>query len=180
MFRFDSLAWGALIAFSEPTIRQWARPTPQRVALISAAAFALVTVAISTGSFSRDGLVTTSIGHTLLAIASAGLIALCVANHPISTALAVPALQAVGRVSYGVYLFHPLTMAVVDSAFQLAGLSLPRLTGAVALDGALQVAIVTAAAVGVAMVSFYWFEQPLMTWKPPVSWWRRPVPTGDA
>jgi peptidoglycan/LPS O-acetylase OafA/YrhL len=177
VFRFDSLAWGALLAFAEPAIRGWTPTVQRRVGLIALACALVATGFIARGLFWRDAFVVVSIGHTMLAVASAGLIALCLAGHSITTPLSVAPLRAVGRVSYGFYLFHPLTLALTDTIAAAAGLNLGALTSIEELDGALRVLIVGAVAFGVAIASFHWFERPLMTWRPSWPLVRRPAPS---
>jgi peptidoglycan/LPS O-acetylase OafA/YrhL len=104
-----------------------------------------------------------SIGHSLLAFGTAFAIRGTLdARSGVAQLLASRPMQGIGRVSYGLYLYHPMAMAVTGTVLAKLGLTLSALTGHEMADGFAQLIIVSVAALGVAAVSHRWYEQPLL------------------
>ncbi|HEX3693875.1 MAG TPA: acyltransferase [Polyangia bacterium] len=114
--RADALAMGGLVALALRRA-EWRAAIERR--LPRATAWTLAALALASRIFARKQLVTQTIGYSVLAWAGALLIAWVVLNSSRSAGgpatavgrrlrrmLDFPALRAIGRVSYGMYLFH--------------------------------------------------------------------------
>ena len=131
--RLDSLAFGALAAVllrsrRGPALRALFR---SRAAVAASLALLLATLLLRDATF-RDTLRYTLQGLALLVLLAGALDE----RHPLTSSLAHPSLVAVGRLAYGLYLFHWLALIVVS---RLPGPEAARgatflvLTGALAL-----------------------------------------------
>ena len=101
-------------------------------------------------------------GFTLVALASAAVLALTVRlpSHPLSRILAWSPLRFTGRISYGLYLYHwPLFLVLDATRTGLRGVDLA--------------AVRFAATFAVAVLSFYLIEDPIRTGR---GWFRVPLP----
>jgi peptidoglycan/LPS O-acetylase OafA/YrhL len=143
----DGLMFGALLA----QLRLW-RPEIVRVpglVVVSAAAFlGACAVIVEPGSaFLFQG------GYTLIAAAAALVVAgVAAGDHLATRALARTPLLAIGRVSYGLYLWHPLVFWWVFVELRTAPDSVRLLVG-------------LAATAAVTAVSWYLIERPFLQWK---------------
>jgi peptidoglycan/LPS O-acetylase OafA/YrhL len=100
-----------------------------------------------------------SFQQTLLSIALCGLIAGVIVGFsgPAGRWLENPGLQRIGRLSYGIYLFHNLAPLVAGKLFWfLWGESFQSEAWAV-----VRVALFAAVTWGLALASWRWIEQPL-------------------
>jgi peptidoglycan/LPS O-acetylase OafA/YrhL len=161
--RIDSLMWGCLLAYLlheprsyERTLAWLRRPWVVALALFGAAAVALDTVL-----HENDGLrlcvryalmpmlLVVVLGHVVTAPMARGL-----------TWLRWQPLVFVGRISYGVYVLHPLALFAVH---QLAQRTVGETPGV--LPTAVRLVAYTALALAISAVSFRWFEAPLLRMK---------------
>jgi peptidoglycan/LPS O-acetylase OafA/YrhL len=161
--RMDSLVIGALGAMAwyehdERTVRAcWRMAYPALVLLV------LMSILAGTGFGSRwpvfaaisYSLVAVSCVVVLLALASGGL--------PIMAKLLdFQPLAHVGRVSFGVYLLHPLAFMLCAGIWAALGLTDPKVDLA---HSAAAYMLYTAASVSMASFVFVWFERPLLKLK---------------
>lgn len=151
--RMDSFAVGALLALW-PMLGRWSRPA------VAVGSIALA-VLVLTGSFDVESRAVNTWGYTLTAIVSAGIIAMSMEARWLKQ----PALLHLGKVSYGVYLLHPLCAAGVATAGEVIGIRINQLTGQPIVDGALNFAMLAAATWVVATVSFRIYETPFLRLK---------------
>jgi peptidoglycan/LPS O-acetylase OafA/YrhL len=166
----DSLAAGALIVayqrtgVSRETLLRWAW------GLGAAAAVGIAFIVAERGIFWNED----SLGYTLgITVATAGAAALVLAARfsgaetRLHRVLASRALQTVGRVSYGMYLFHlPLLGYLVLAQLDLR--RVPRAPGASLTPWfLLESALVLAVTFILAFVSWHLFEKRLLAWRRP-------------
>lgn len=142
LFRADSFAVGALIAVAmreriDVSHGKW-------LALLWIPIWSLVL----TNHFDRESALVGTIGYSMTALASAGL--LLIAKD--SRAFAWQPSVYVGKVSYGVYIYHPLCLMA-------ASLVLGEMSGWTRLVG------ITALTIVVASISYYLYEAPLLRFK---------------
>ncbi|HEY0681637.1 MAG TPA: acyltransferase [Steroidobacter sp.] len=142
VFRADSFAVGALLAI---LMREG---LPVRHFRWLVVLWAPVLYLAGTGNFARNSLLVGTIGYSMTALACGGL--LLIAKD--ARVFALAPLRQVGKVSYGVYIYHPLCLVA-------ASLALGEMTPWVRLIG------VSALTIAVATASFYLFEQPLLRLK---------------
>lgn len=160
--RFDSLAWGALLALA---FRQWgaeARALRRGLAVAGAgAAVAVASLLWSTGG-RRESLAFATYGYSALAVLFAAVLGATVlaaggSSWPCRALRWSPA-QYLGRVSYTVYLVHyPLLL--------LAGAGLARWLGPSAGGILCRDGVALLAAVVLAGASWRWLETPMMRFK---------------
>jgi peptidoglycan/LPS O-acetylase OafA/YrhL len=156
--RMDALAWGALLALG------WRSPWQPRLAAAARwlALPALGVVAwtiggriVPVGDGATHGFV--GFGFTAIAVAFAVLVALALdPPRVVAGVLGAAPLRAIGKVSYGVYVWHVITAHVVGRALHAAWPTLPL--WAYLAAWLLLLAAVTAA-------SWRWFEAPLLRLK---------------
>jgi peptidoglycan/LPS O-acetylase OafA/YrhL len=146
--RADGLLIGALCAF----LWRW-EMVPTRwlshAAVVSAAFLAFVAVFVKSGDFVFDG------GFTLIS-AAAGIVILAIVlgQSPLLRPMEWAPLRTVGKVSYGVYLWHGLALRI--AAHALAGHTQNRF--AIALSGAVVMTVAVTA-------SWVLIEQPFLRLK---------------
>jgi peptidoglycan/LPS O-acetylase OafA/YrhL len=142
---FDSLALGALGAW---LLHEGRRPRNATLALVAAAGLAVVAVTfVAPSSFA---IVFGDSGVSLAAFALVVAVAED-APAPLAASLAVRPLVGIGRISYGVYVYHPFVMALVGAA----AAPLTRLGGALVVVGELT------ATLAVAALSWRLYEKPI-------------------
>ncbi|MGC4032150.1 MAG: acyltransferase [Tepidisphaeraceae bacterium] len=162
--RIDSLAWGALVA----VLAAMLTPNALRrfgLFLSSIGIAAMLAVITVSRSPSEYGYAMQTAGYTALAMAFAGWIA-CLAGHEQSrpSRLTRPWLMAVGRYSYGAYLFHVPLRGAASFVWRRflqtdpTSLSLPQ--------ALLTAVLLTAATLVAAAVSFRLYESHWLRLKP--------------
>ncbi|MGH8201346.1 MAG: acyltransferase family protein [Steroidobacteraceae bacterium] len=146
--RADSFAWGALVALY-----------PRRFAWASAL---IIPIAILTGmrEYYQPGEIVGTIGYSLNAACAAGLISLALRDGPFARTLSFRPLRYIGEVSYGIYLYHALTFLAVTHVVHFHH---------TVAGGFEQVVVVSAISVGVAAISYHFFEQPILKLKNKIS-----------
>ena len=184
--QFDAFLIGALIGIFETDIRarprlsRTARRIAEGVVLVYAGAYVVVNYSngyrgtdlfrnIFSGTLfgqAREVFVYSTVDIVCAAVL---ISALCAQRMP---RLVTPTMALVGRISYGGYLYHALILWFLVATFVPTGfkaLPIPeRIAWFVAAWGV---------TVGLAYVSFFWFETPIMNWsrRPP----RDPHPAAD-
>jgi peptidoglycan/LPS O-acetylase OafA/YrhL len=154
--RADQLLAGALLAvFSRSAYWQTTMRTIDRFRWIALAL--LVLLVLSINFFRGDVFSKYVLGYTieplLIALLIPCVILLASREGVLAKLLNSGASQIIGRVSYGMYLFHPFVMHGTKNFAMRAG-----------VPSALSIAISFAAVTAVALASFYLFERPLQDW----------------
>jgi len=142
--RADSFAWGALVALY-----------PRRFAWLSALIIPIAILTAAREYYQPQELVGT-IGYSLNAACAAGLISWALRDGYFARALSLRPLRYIGEVSYGIYLYHALCFLVVTHFVHFHR--------AVA-GGFEQIVVVSAVSVGVAAISYHFFERPILKLK---------------
>jgi peptidoglycan/LPS O-acetylase OafA/YrhL len=148
--RADAFAVGALIAV---LLRQGIE-LPARAVMTACAP--ILVLLIGMGEFRRESMLVGTIGYTLTALVSGAALLLALRSR----ALATKPLMHVGKVSYGMYLLHPIVLVLVSSGLAAAGLDATGTAGMI-----LQLVILTGATVAVATASFWLLESRLLALK---------------
>jgi len=160
--RLDGLSAGAILATlnSRHSLVRWAR------LMLSAAAFALIASAIL-GHFFRntENAIFVALKYTLLTTVYAGAVGwlLCRPESTAAKLLSVRWLRYIGRISYGLYVYHPFVFTWTYSHFP----------GAPVLE---RVSLGVALSLLIATVSWYAFEIWFIRLKDVLSPERRPTP----
>lgn len=139
--RMDAFACGALLVLR-----------PRGLTYLSSLVIPIVLLDVS-GNYARDSQLVNTVGYSLNALASTGVIALALRGGRFARTLEWRPIKYVGRISYGMYLYHPLCLMA-------ASMAVPK-WGSGWVGGVLQAGAVSALTVSVASVSFYLFEQPI-------------------
>jgi peptidoglycan/LPS O-acetylase OafA/YrhL len=157
--RAQELLVGALLAMAWPLVtRLRTRGARAGLQVAGAAGGLFVVVMIHRSSDASTGLYRG--GLTLVALASAAVIAAAMSGGPARSVLSTRPLPAIGRISYGIYLWHwPLFLWLTPKRVGFGGLGLFAVRVAVTLV--------------VAGVSFRFVEQPIRTRRHPLV--RRPL-----
>jgi peptidoglycan/LPS O-acetylase OafA/YrhL len=125
----DSLAFGAIAAIV------WRRNDPRLFAIARLAAPALVAIALvcfAAGWFDRRSAMSNVACYAVVPAATASVIVGLVSGAwpRVAAVLSSRPFVAVGRISYGLYLFHPLTIGFIEDTWKRVGIdpwaSLPR------------------------------------------------------
>jgi peptidoglycan/LPS O-acetylase OafA/YrhL len=165
--RMDALSAGALLAVAarEPLwwhgVRRWAR----RAGV--AAAGCLVVLFLTDGSLDAERTTVQTIGFTLTAMVSAGLLVLAIDSDQqtlVARTLASRTLRSLGRYSYGLYVFHHLLVFVLADKLQIVQGS-PRLGGSQLPGQMLFLVVATTASMVMALLSWYCWEEPFLRLK---------------
>ena len=145
--RFDSIAWGALLALAEHRKQAWAG-TAARSRLLQAAAFALLIAGfLMPGGFARQVLRTTLQGVALLLLFPAML----GQDHALRRLLSAAPAVLIGRLSYSLYLWHWGAFALADAV------ATPYSAAWLAIGLPLSALLATA--------SYWLVEQPMLRWR---------------
>jgi peptidoglycan/LPS O-acetylase OafA/YrhL len=157
-FRMDSLALGAALAI---LIRGKHTDTLAKVApyVLGVAAAGLLAVFLASGTTDHEGPWIDTIGFTMIAFASAGLLVLAVLrNGVVHQLFNTQALRTVGKYSYGLYLYHFPLAVLLDPIKPV----LQSLLHAEVPAKLLFVIFSLAANLSVAWASFVFIEWPIM------------------
>lgn len=146
--RADAFAMGALVAMG------WRVP---RLALLIAPA---LLVLVLTGNYARDSVLVGTVGYSLNALAAAAVLSLAMAGGRFGRFLENRSFLHVGKVSYGVYLYHPLCLIATPYLVDSLHVNLNTLARSAAY-----VTIGFALAIVVASLSFRLFESPILKLK---------------
>jgi peptidoglycan/LPS O-acetylase OafA/YrhL len=162
--RMDALAVGALAALAVRSARAAAWLVTLRPGRVVAAGAGLILAALAAGKLARTGAVMQTVGYGVIAAGGAvlllGVVLDGVRGGPTARALGWAPLRAIGRYSYGMYVFHaPLHLFV---GLPLLARYAPTPSLAVALG---YVAAATAVTVATAALSFHLFERPFLALK---------------
>jgi peptidoglycan/LPS O-acetylase OafA/YrhL len=198
---FDSFAAGALLALGR---ERWARASGARALLIAGLGVMIAYIGVYVGVNHAHGATGVRMLRNIIsgilygdfrqvwlysavALLSAGLIATILAGKAAWVGFTRNGLlQAIGRVSYGGYVYHALCVRWVGELMRLV--IPPATTMASKLEfGAAQFAVALSATIAVALLSYHWVEQPIILAvgrrlaPPKVSLGRRdPLPDGAA
>lgn len=161
--RADALALGGLCALlvRRQDWRAFGARSRARLSLLALVSLAML--AVASHDFSRKAAVTQTVGYTVLAVTFALFIGGAVTETAagggrLSRALSFGPLQAIGRVSYGMYLFH-LPLHLLSTRWLLARyLDKDGNTPIVAL-GVVYLIVATAVLFGLAWLSWTFFER---------------------
>ncbi|MBL8898332.1 MAG: acyltransferase [Planctomycetes bacterium] len=156
--RIDTLACGALLALAWDSA--W-RATVQRAARwLALPAFACVGSVLIAGVEAVDPATPRWFhigGFSAIAASFAVVCALALErSSALARALAIPALRAVGRISYGMYVWHALVALVLRHGLDRLGMDL----GLFASSALWLIAVLL-----VASASYRWIEAPFLRWK---------------
>ncbi|WP_435017909.1 acyltransferase family protein [Tundrisphaera sp. TA3] len=163
--RIDSLALGGLAALMvrDPGADA-GRLRRVALGLLAVAGPILLLIIGRHGGLFRDDPITSTVGYTTLALFSAGLILATVAFDPSGIyrrALRLGPLRALGRYSYGLYLYHvalePSLNAILSTGRIQAGLGVPYPAA-----GLIRVGSTFAICFAVALLSWHLFEKPIL------------------
>jgi peptidoglycan/LPS O-acetylase OafA/YrhL len=97
-----------------------------------------------------------SMGYSLINLCCCGLVAFVFSfeSSPVSRVLAWPAVDFIGTISYGMYLFHPIILLLADRAGTVLHFHHNRILAPLTL----------LALILVSWLSFRFYEQPLISW----------------
>jgi peptidoglycan/LPS O-acetylase OafA/YrhL len=165
--RMDSLAVGALLATAarEPLWWQEVRRWAQRAGIVAAGC--LVVLFLEEGSLRLERTAVQTIGFTFTALVSAWLVVLALDGRehtPTARVLASGPLRALGRYSYGLYVFHHLLVFGIADHLRIVQRT-PRLAGSQLPGQMFFLVVATAASVAVALLSWYCWEEPFLRLK---------------
>ena len=159
----DQLAAGALLAIAlrDPVWRDRAARLARPLTLASAAWFCIL-AARSRSLFEYAPLIQ-SWGITALTLAFAGLISVAITSPDgaLSRLLQLPALRFTGKISYSLYVLHPVVFAVAIPALAAVPVTAP-LDLALSLE---KIVLVLLASLVVAAASWFYFEKPILELK---------------
>jgi peptidoglycan/LPS O-acetylase OafA/YrhL len=164
--RVDALAAGALLALAVrgpgglAAALRWAKPAA------AAALAGLAALFVRKGGLPAEDPAVAVAGYSLLAVLFAGVLALALAAVPGGRAerwLAAPALVFFGRYSYGLYVLHHPLLFLKPGWFSYG--AVPEVLGSRLPGWALFVAAATAVTVGLALLSWRFWERPFLDLK---------------
>jgi len=153
-FRIDTLAWGALMCV---LLRELDRERMFRVArgLVVGGLAGVAWVSVLRGGFDFVDPLVQTVGYTALGALFAGLLVLVVQHrYALDRMASMPVLRWFGRYSYGIYIFHALTLEVVGSA----RMWVTAMTHSAALGAATQIVMGFSLSGGVAFLSYRYYE----------------------
>jgi peptidoglycan/LPS O-acetylase OafA/YrhL len=148
--RADSFAVGALLAV---LLKNGVR-VPARTVMALCAPLLVGLVAF--GHFRRGSMLVCTVGYSLTSIVSGAAVVLAMNSR----ALAFKPLVHIGKVSYGVYLYHPIVFMFMSSLFAAGGLAANNVPLML-----FQLVVLAAATVGAASLSYAILEKPLLRLK---------------
>jgi len=140
--RMDAFAVGALLALKSVS--------PRRAASFLLASGTLILGLVLSGVYARDSWLVGTVGYSLNALAAGAAVGLAT-SIPLLTARP---LRHIGKVSYGMYLLHPLCLAAASTGAHALGFDLMSISGWPLIDAIGALAILTLFTVAVSTVSF--------------------------
>jgi peptidoglycan/LPS O-acetylase OafA/YrhL len=165
--RMDTLAVGALLALVARGPRglaglsRWAWPVAAALTVV------LLAIFVSRRGLNTEDIVVETIGYTLIAFLFGAILIIAVTSSAQSIpgkVFASSALVFFGRYSYALYVFHPpILFFLKDHVFSVG--TLPRLMGSQLPGQILFIAVATGVSVGVALLSWHFYEQPFLKLK---------------
>jgi peptidoglycan/LPS O-acetylase OafA/YrhL len=158
--RLDGLSVGAICSLvirgpgsSAPSILgAW-------IAMLGAGAVVAL-IGVLTGSLAHYSWLMQTVGYTFLAIAFGGLLLVILSCSPANHAFSIPIMRWFGRYSYGLYVWHPIINVLLFQTSLRAALDIEG-----PVDSALYLLFAFAAAVGVALASYHFLEEPFLRLK---------------
>ena len=139
--RADAFAWGALVALR-----------PYRYKVLSVLIVPLVLLCAA-NRYGQATMFVSTVGYSLNAACAAGLISLALCGGRFARVLAFRPVAYVGKISYGIYLYHPICFLVVTYLVHI-----PRDT----MGGLMRILIVAPTSIAIAAASYHLFEQPIL------------------
>jgi peptidoglycan/LPS O-acetylase OafA/YrhL len=139
VFRADSFAVGGLLAIA---MREGINVKPWRYAGLM---WIPILALVFTKNFARDSMLVNTVGYSMTALACGGLILIALHSRVFAAAPA----RYVGKVSYGMYIYHPLCLVA-------ASLVLGESRGWMQFVGVIVLTLLVATA------SFYLYERPIL------------------
>lgn len=145
--RADSLAVGALIALLHREKLRWSIDAVAiyRLGVLSAAAVALLMVQQRSGSAQSRNM--QIFGLTLVAMSMGAAVYCATQDGPVARALAIPWLVGLGRISYGIYVYHAPIGIWLEAHVA---------------SGPLRALCLIGCSVPIAAASWRWFESPIL------------------
>ncbi len=165
--RMDALAMGALVALlvREPHSRFISSRLTR--AFAGAAALGLAAIFAWRQAFDSEDIVVLTVGLTLLALLFGAVIIIALESSPKSVlgkSLMLPVLVSLGQYSYALYIFHlPIIFLLREHVFSVD--AFPRLLGSQLPGQFLFIVVGTAVALGLAVFSWHYYEQPFLKLK---------------
>ena len=176
-FRLDSLAAGALIAIlvEDASAETWLRRWSGVGTVVSVAAFAVLSLFVPTFSRESNSVSFNAIGYSLIAGIAFFFVArvLLVPTDWLGTLLSTKPIVYLGRVSYGIYLYHQVVFTILRKALHIP-FDNPDV-GALRRLFPMEFAITLV----VAAISFRFYETPILRWGNRLAI-RREIAVGDS
>jgi peptidoglycan/LPS O-acetylase OafA/YrhL len=166
-FRFDSFAWGGLLALFVRSRLFTRKSFFILCAGLLGAAVVLGGAGARYGIATRTQLTGAALQFTLLSLVFAGCLGLLLlaGTSRYAWLVDIRPLRFFGRISYCLYLIHQFCFWTYDKTFAAFGLDSRTLLGGELPSIVLRACIVVAAAVGVSALSYRYFEAPILSLK---------------
>jgi peptidoglycan/LPS O-acetylase OafA/YrhL len=146
--RADAFAWGAIVALvGHEQLKKYARP------VVWGGAAAILALVLS-DNFERSSLLVSSVGYSMAGIVFAAIIVSALSTQ--RSRFENPLLRAFGKLSYAMYLMHFLVMVAVNFVYKGEGSF---------LGSAAFMAICMLVTYAAALISYHYFEAPILRWK---------------
>lgn len=166
-FRVDAFAWGALVALGKHRDTRWYRWIVSQVKKLTCIALVIFASGLAVHPFETRHWFWPVIGATTLYILAALLIILVLESKTLSSFLETWPLREMGRISYGLYVWHLVAVEVTHVAVRLGASKLncveitASTTGRIVLELPCALALSTA----LALLSWWLLEQPFLSLK---------------